>query len=249
MASLVFPFHDPNNIETKYLQKILPILKANFKSAFVSVTPKTIQANPEAVNFLNSDKFFVVNRNPTDSLVGDHFLSAYRNAAVNSNPDEILHLCTSDRLAFILLSNFRDIFLADIKKPTLPLLFIRSKKAWATHPRNYQAVESMVTEVGKVLFGKSLDFAWCHLAISVKQLKPILPELTAHDLVICAQLIMNLKNIRTKPVDWLSWEDPFIFEKDPKTFKLERERDPKEFEKRMSYVLPEVSYLLSRFQS
>ena len=252
MPSLVFPFHDPKNIETGFLKKILPILKANFQSVFVSITPKTVALNLEAMNFLNSDKFFIVNRNIEDSGIGDHFISGYTNAVKNSDPSQVLHLCTSDRLAFALLSNYKQKFLTDIKKITKnnsPCLFVRSQKAWKTHPRNYQAAESMVTEVGKVLFGKPFDFTWCHLAISAQQLQKILPKLTAHDLVFCAQLVMNLNKLKLQKVDWLSWEDPFILGKDPKQYKIEQENDSKEFEKRMNYVLPEINYLFEVYKN
>lgn len=69
MASLVFPFHDPHNIESKFLKQILPVLKEKFDNAFVSITPKTAGMNPDAVNFLKGDSFFVVNENPEDSLI------------------------------------------------------------------------------------------------------------------------------------------------------------------------------------
>lgn len=104
MASLVFPFHDPNNIETGFLKQILPVLKENFDSAFVSVTPKTVIANPESVSFLRQDSFFVVNINSEGSLIGDHFVSGYKNAVEHSKPDQMLHLCNSDRIAFALLN-------------------------------------------------------------------------------------------------------------------------------------------------
>ena len=104
MTSLVFPFHDPNNIETKFLKQILPLLKNNFDNAFVSVTPKTVIVNPESVAFLQQDNFFIVNINSEGSLIGDHFLAGYKNAVGHSKPDQILHLCNLDRIAFALLN-------------------------------------------------------------------------------------------------------------------------------------------------
>jgi hypothetical protein len=252
MSSLVFPFHDPKNIEIKFLKQVLPILKENFDNAFVSITPKTASLNPEAVAYLQQDNFFVVNFNSEDSLIGDHFVSAFTNASTHSTPEQILHLCTSDRLAFTLLTDYKKAFLDDvnkIQKGDNPVLFHRSAKAWTTHPQNYHAAEAMVTEVGKVLFGKVLDFTWCHLVITAGQLKESLPYLTAHDLVIQAQLVLNLKDIiKTQDVDWLSWEDPFIFEKDAAQFKAEREKDPAEIEKRMNYTLPEIRYLFEEYR-
>jgi hypothetical protein len=247
MTSLVIPFHDPNNVETKFLKQILPILKENFDNAFVSITPKTVAMNAEAVSFLKEDSFFVVNENAPDSLIGDHFVAGYKNAVEHSKPDQILHLCTSDRLAFALL-NYKDSFLSDMNQGSTPTLFMRSETAWATHPTNYRAAESMVTEVGKVLFDKTLDFTWCHLTLTASQLSNILPSITARDLVIIAQIVFLLKDvIKTKSVDWLSWEDPFIFGKDSNQYKAERESDPAELEKRMFYVLPEIKYLFEEY--
>jgi len=251
MASLVFPFHDPNNIETKFLKQILPILKENFENAFVSITPKTLIMNPEAVSFLKEDSFFVVNENPEGSLVGDHFFASYKNAVENSKPDQVLHLCYTDRLAFASL-NYKEIFFNHIKiaeKESFPTVFTRSKKAWVTHPKNYYAAESMVTEVGKVLFDSPLDYTWCQLSLTAGLLSELMPKLVAHDLVVTSQLIFPLRNIiKTKEVDWLSWEDPFIFGKDPKQYKLEKENDPAETEKRMKYVLLEINFLFEEYK-
>ena len=248
MSSLVFPFHDPNNIETKFLKQILPILKDNFVNAFVSVTPKTVIANPESVAFLKQDNFFIVNINLEGSLIGDHFVAGYKNAVEHSKPDQILHLCNSDRIAFALL-NYKKTFLDDLSDVDTPTLFLRSKKAWSTHPKNYHAAESMVTEAGRILFDKILDYTWCHLALTAEQLGNILSSLTARDLVITSQLVFSMKEtIKTKNVDWLSWEDPFIFNKDPQEYKLERENDPAESEKRMGYVLPEIKYLFEEYR-
>jgi hypothetical protein len=248
MASLVLPFHDPNNIEAKFLKQILPFLKENFNNAFVSITPKTVAMNPEAVSFLKGDNFFFVNENPEGSLIGDHFLAGYKNAVAHSKPDQILHLCNSDRIAFALL-NYKETFLNDLNNVNTPTLFLRSEKAWSTHPKNYYAAESMVTEAGRILFDKVLDFTWCHLSLTAEQLSNVLPNLTARDLVITSQLIFSLKEtIRTKSVDWLSWEDPFIFGKDQQEYKLERENDPAELEKRMNYVLPEIKYLFEEYR-
>ncbi len=248
MTSLVFPFHDPNNIETKFLKQILPILKENFDNAFVSVTPKTVVANPESVAFLQQDNFFIVNINPEGSLIGDHFVAGYKNAIEHSKPDKILHLCYSDRIAFALL-NYKETFLDDLSNLDTPTLFLRSEKAWSTHPKNYHAAESMVTEAGRILFDKVLDFTWCHLSLTAEQLSNALPGLTARDIVITSQLVFSLKEIiKTIDADWLSWEDPFIFGKDPQQYKLERENDPAELEKRMGYVLPGIKYLFEKYR-
>lgn len=248
MSTLVFPFHDPKNIETKFLKQILPLLKENFDKAFVSVTPKTVEMNPEVVGFLKRDSFFVVNENAADSTIGDHLLSAYKNAVEQSKPDQILHLGYIDRIAFAFL-NYKNSFETDLKNVNTPIIFTRSAKAWATHPKNYYAAESMVTEVGKILFGKVIDFGWCHLTLTAKQLADAMPDLTARDMVIVSQLVLSLKNILImKEVDWLSWEDPFIFGKDSEQYKTERENSLEELEKRMGYVIPQIKYLFEEYR-
>jgi hypothetical protein len=250
--SLVFPYHDPKNIESKYLREALTLLKKHFRKAYLSVTPQTVTENPKAIAYLRKDTFFVVNTNPIYSKVGDHFVSGFKNAVQMALPEEILCLCTLDRLTFALLSDHRNAFLNDLEKlntKSLPMLFLRSPGAWATHPKSYLAVESMVTEVGKILFDKTLDFAWCHICLTTAQLKSVLKTLTAHDLVVFAQLVFSLKQcLKTKEVDWLAWEDPFIFNKNPIRYRRERDRYPKEVKKRMTYALLMIKYLFSEYQ-
>lgn len=250
MDSLVFPFHDPKNIESGFIPRVTPILKENFDSAFISLTPKTVESNPAAVQSLQQDKFYILNYNGPNTGIGDHFLAAYKNALADSPPDKILHLCTFDRLSFALLTDYKNTFLHDIKNIHTPTMFLRSARAWKTHPLNYHAAESMVTRAGELLFNTSLDFTWCHLTLTASQLKTIIPSLKAHDLVIFAEIAYYLKDIlQTKEVDWLSWEDPFIMNKDAAGFKKEREQDPGELQKRLSYVLPMINFLFEKYQT
>ena len=55
--------------------------------------------------------------------------------------------------------------------------------------------------------------------------------------------------LETKEVDWLSWEDPFILDKDPQQYKAAREKDPRELNKRMNYVLPTIRYLFEEYKN
>lgn len=247
MPSLVFPVHDPDNQQFELLKSALPLLKQNFDRAFVSPTPKTEKQNPKLVSFLKKDKFFILNSNPQDSPACDHFINAFHNAVKLSNEKEVLHLCALDRLLFALQTKHCQAFLNDINniiEKECPTLFVRSPKAWATHPKNYYAVESMLNVAGKILFDRNLDYAWCHLVLTAGQLKLVLPKLTPHSPAFFTQLLLPLRNtVQTKKVDWLSWEDPYIFNKDPKIYKKERENDPKETEKRLAYVQPGIKLL------
>ena len=103
-----------------------------------------------------------------DMEVGEDFAALYRNAAATCRPDQVLHLCYIDRVAYALQSEHRDRFVDDVlavKPRQTPLVFHRSKLAWSTHPRNYLEIEAMVTTAGEWLLGQSLDFAWCHITL------------------------------------------------------------------------------------
>jgi hypothetical protein len=48
---------------------------------------------------------------------------------------------------------------------------------------------------------------------------------------------------QTKDVDWLAWEDPFIYARDPQQMKTEREQSGQEIRKRLAYVIPMLQLL------
>jgi hypothetical protein len=160
----------------------------------------------------------------------------------------MLHLCFIDRVAFALQSKYKDQFIADVKEVSnerVPVLIQRSQTAWDTHPQNYREIEHLATRVGEILFDESLDFTWCHLAIQARQLKAILPHIKSRDLGILAEIVLMLKdNIKTKDVDWLSWEKPFIYSRDPIQLREERENSIQESRKRLAYVIPVLQILL-----
>ena len=118
-----------------------------------------------------------------------------------------------------------------------PLFYHRSNYAWSTHPKHYYAAEQALTRVGKILFDLELDFGWCHSAIPAKTLVSIIPQLNAKGIEIYAQLLLNLiPNSTKKEVNWLAWEDPYIFDKEIITLKAEVEKDPHQIQKRLEYV-------------
>jgi hypothetical protein len=149
-----------------------------------------------------------------------------------------------------LRTGYREQFLADadsLRQEHLPLIFHRSEKAWATHPKNYFELESFITDIGQTLFGKSLDYGWCHFVIQAEQLKEIMPLIKKHDLSMVAEMIMHIQaEVKTREVDWLAWEDPFILGRDANELKRERENSLAETQKRLAYVLPIVE-LLTKF--
>jgi hypothetical protein len=165
-----------------------------------------------------------------------------------SPPDQVLDLCFLDRLAFILQSEYRETFIQDVR--TLPLgmpalLFCRSERAWRTHPRNYREIEQFTTQVGEFLFGKTLDFAWCHLKVRSSRLKKVLDQVHNSDLSVLAEITLGLLDVlEVKWVDWLAWEDSFLLGRDEAELKEEREKSRTETEKRLATLLPTLQTLM-----
>lgn len=247
-SAVVFPFHDPQGMMLGRLEAITPALKQVFAHAYLSITPITGSDNPEAVSRLLDDPFFGLCFLPQEMPVGRHFLTLYEYAVSACPAETVLHLCFVDRLVFALLTDHRDRFVQDIRSVSragAPLIFQRSAAAWSTHPHNYLETERIASLVGELLLGKSLDFAWCHLAIQAEQLKDILPDIHSHDMSMMAELVLLCRErINTLDVDWLAWEDPFILGCDPLALKHEREGSAQETRKRLSYVLPMVERIV-----
>jgi len=255
LSALVAPFHDPKGILIAKFRQTFPILRKNFPKFFLSITPPTQSAQGEFIKELKDNPIFSLNFNPEKSLAGDHYLNSFRSAVSQSRPNDYLHLCTADRLTFILNTKYKNQFLSDLswaEKQKNPVLFIRSAKAWKTHSFNYYAAENIATSAGKLLFKKDLDFAWCHLIIKASLLKKVLPLVNQHDLSVLAEIIFLVSErakIIQKKVDWLSWEDPYVLGVNSLKLKKERENDPEDNEKRFGYVFPILKFLFNKFSS
>ena len=241
------PFHNPDGSMFRHLKAILPDLKSHFSRAYLTIPDETAQRQPEIVLEVQEDDFFWLYPLASTSPVGDHFSYLYQRAAQDANPEHILHLCYPDRLSFALQTDYRESFLADIDSllpEHLPLIFHRSDKAWATHPKNYLEIEAFASRMGQILFDKWLEYGWCHLVVQAKYLRAIMPKIKNSDLSMVAEMILHLQDdIQTRNVDWLAWEDPFIIERNADELKRERENSLEETQKRLSYILPMVELL------
>ena len=247
--ALAFPFNDPDGTMFPHLEAILPDLKIHFERAYLC-PPLSTWKQVGPMQQLQADDFFTIFRVDREMQIGEHFAYLYRRAAQTAPQEQILHLCYLDRMAFALKSEYRETFLADIDSLSLrelPLIFQRSQKAWETHPQNYRDLEGMVTTVGRHLFGKDLDYAWCHIAVGARELREVMPLVKNPDLSMVAEMIFYLQDhIHTRDVDWLAWEDPFILSRDPLELKGERETSQDETKKRLGYVIPMID-TLTRF--
>ena len=247
-GTLVMPLHDPSGLAFAHLRAIMPALRDLFAGACVGVTAVTAATQPEQVAWLVQEDFFRPLIQRAGLAVGDQFRELYAAAAATGDPGQLLHLCFSDRLSYILQSGQRESFAADIRaiRPAeTPLIFQRSEAAWQTHPRNYRAAERMVTTAGELLFGQTLDFAWCHLVVRAGQLAEILPRVHRPDMSMVAEIVLHLMSSRlhTQAVDWLAWEDPFMEGRDAQELRQEREASSQETRKRLAYVIPMLQLL------
>jgi hypothetical protein len=244
--ALAFPFNDPDGTMFHHLQAILPDLKGHFERAYIC-PPLSTWNHVDHMHQLQADPFLTVFPIDRELRIGEHFSYLYQRAAAATPAEQILHLCYLDRLAFALEGAYRSLFLADIdalSSSDVPLIFHRSQLAWETHPENYRELEGMVTTAGRNLFGKKLDYAWCHIAVCAAQLREIMPLVKNSDLSMVAEMIFYLQGeIQTREVDWLAWEDPFVFRRDAAELKQERENSLEETHKRLSYVLPMIQTL------
>ena len=244
--ALAFPYADPDGTMLPHLQAILPDLKEHFDRAYISPPPSTLEWL-EPTGQILTDDFFAVFPTEGHKLIGERFAYVYQRAAEMAHPDQPIHLCYVDRLSFALEGQYRSAFLADVDTlaaDDLPLIFQRSQAAWETHPKNYRDIEEMVTTVGRHLFGQDLDYAWCHLVVQAGQLREIMPHVQNLDLSMVAEMIYYLQaTVKTRAVDWLAWEDPFILNRDATELKREREQSLVETHKRLNYVIPMLETL------
>jgi hypothetical protein len=244
--TLAFPYNDPDGTMLPHIQTILPDLKNHFDHAYVSAPPPSFELLKQK-NLIHADSFFTVFPVDENMLIGESFATLYRGAAEAAPPEQPLHLCYPDRMAFALEGEYRDAFLADVDSLSandLPLIFQRSQIAWETHPKNYWELEGLVTTVGSHLFSRELDYAWCHIVVRAGQLREVMSRVRNPDLSMVAEMIFYIQaNVTTREVDWLAWEDPFIFEREAAELKQEREKSVAETQKRLNYVLPMLETL------
>lgn len=244
--ALAFPYNDPDGMMLPHLQSILPDLKNHFERAYISPPPATLSLlQQKDLNLTNG--FFTILPVDGEKQIGERFAHVYQRAAETAHPEQIIHLCYLDRLSFALEGTYRESFLTDIDSLTpdnLPLVFQRSTYAWETHPQNYRQLEGIVTTVGRNLFGRELDYGWCHIVVQAKQLCQIMPLVKNPDLSMVAEMIFHMHDtIKTRDVDWLAWEDPFILGRAADELKREREQSLDETNKRLGYVLPMLETL------
>lgn len=243
-SAIFLACHDLGGEVLRALRMCTPALKELFQGTLLSLTPPTLEAHPVLCQSFQEDDYFQVFI-PRQMLignqtVGEQFRSFYTWCLQRVPPDMLVHLAFPDRVAFALLTDHAPAFIqavTSLQVEETPLIYHRSATAWQTHPTNYRVLEDMVTRAGEMLLGKCLDFAWAHIAVQAARLSEALPKTRQNDWSFVAELVLRLEpGLKTRNVDWLAWEDPFILGLDAECLRQEREDDPEETRFRMSYV-------------
>ena len=246
----VMPLHDPEGLFFPHLARQLPFLKQLFRGVITLVTAKQ---QPDAVAWLQRDPFFKLLEHKTALPVGKQFKALYQFAVDQCVPDELLHICYPDRVLFALSGPFRAQFMADVgavMPAEAPILYHRSAEAWSTHPAKYHKIEGMVTALGEVLFGKTIDFGWCYMVATAAGFQYALDRTHHERISMVAEIALALRDkLQTRDVDWLAWEDPFLFGRDAVGLKAEREMDSAETSKRLHYVIPMFQMLADAYEA
>jgi hypothetical protein len=138
--ALAFPFNDPDGTMFSHLQAILPDLKKHFESAYIC-PPFSTRRHANHLQQLQADDFFTIFYVEREMQIGELFAYLYQRGET-AHPDQIIHLCYFDRLAF---------------------------------PLRGANIEGIVTTVGRNLFARELDYAWCHLVVCAVELREIIP--------------------------------------------------------------------------
>jgi len=250
---IVMPLHDPQGHVLPHLHRVTSILQQVFAAGYASLTHETQVQQGTWVERLGETGFYQLSVQPPAAPLGERFRALYAEAARGCDGSQPLHLCFADRVAFAIGGAQREAFLADVSaagEGALPLLFQRSPAAWRTHPRNYRQIEAMATGVGELLTGRSLDWTWCHLVVRGAQLRAALPSLAQQEISVLGELLLVLlragHKVRTRDVDWLAWEDPFVLGRPADELRREREGSVAETRKRLGYVIPSLE-LLTRY--
>src|SRR5215208_1071897 len=97
--ALAFPFNDPDGTMFRHLLTILPDLKKHFEHAYIAPPLSTLQ-HVDHLQQLQSDHFFTAFPIDREMQIGEIFAYLYQCVGQAADPEQIIHLCYLDRLAF-----------------------------------------------------------------------------------------------------------------------------------------------------
>lgn len=240
------PHHDPKGIYNPLLLERAVDLKAIFSQVCFGVTPETFLCNSSGLNLLKKEGFsFFVNSDP--SSIGDHFRSAL-SLAVESDSSSSIFFGFIDRVLFSLSVHHRSEFIESMQKDFNQFTcYHRTDEAWLTHPKNYRQIEQATNQMVSILTGDIYEMGMCGLMIPLEYAKLALSNSIESDFSVLPEwiltLLLNQKKPKIKPVNWTSWEDPFILNEDPQSLKKERENDINEYKRRFDMNIKFIELL------
>lgn len=214
---LASPFHDPEG-------RFLDLIKENGKKllqlyqgkAVISVSPTT---SPSVISLLNSLQFTIkMQRKNSEVLIGNNYLNAIE-IAINTKT-RYVHLVDFDRALHWIkrfpreLRDVLDIF------PSCQgyTSFIRTKRAFETHPQTQRSTENVINIIASEAAGVDIDIMSGSYGFGANLAKKIIQEARRKDFGIYAEfLLIAIKHhflISTIDVGGLEWETPDQFQRE-----------------------------------
>lgn len=212
---LASPLHDPDGRLLELLQahgqKLLQRYKGN---AVVSVSPATA---PDVIALLKSQQFTIqMQRKDSSVLLGNNYLNALKLALPTKA--HYIHLIDFDRALHWMhrfpreLRDVLDIF------PSCQgfISFVRTKRAFETHPQTQRSTENVVNAIASEVAGVDVDIMSGSFGFEAKLAKKMVEEVKQKDYGIYAEFlrvaIKHKSLISTIEVEGLEWETPDQFQ-------------------------------------
>lgn len=214
---LASPFHDPDARLLEFIQengeKLLQRYNGN---AVISVSPTT---SPKIISLLRSQQFTVqIQRKDSVKLIGNNYLSSIKLALPTKT--RYIHLVDFDRALHWIKRFPRE--LRDIIEifPSCQgfISFVRTKRAFETHPFIQRATEQVVNSIAAEVAGVDVDIMSGSYGFENLLAKKILTDVKQKDYGIYAEFLrIAIKHhslISTIEVEGLEWETPDQFQRE-----------------------------------
>ena len=240
---LAIPYYDPDGRYNACFRQYKDLLLSTFEAICLSVIAPTETRNASFLHELSETGCTLVQTAPEGSF-GQPSRDALRCAAKDASSISPVFFGFLDRILFALDTEWRSSFLADLHAFQTHdfCVFERSPAAWATHPSNYREVEQMITQMGHMLWGLSIEWSPGALLMSPSTVQMVLQSSVSPSFAIWGEWILlaltHHIGLTQKSVDWLTWEDPYWEQTDVQALKHRRESSQDETRRRIAWNTP-----------
>ncbi|HNT77060.1 MAG TPA: hypothetical protein PKH77_18780 [Anaerolineae bacterium] len=245
---LTFPYYDPTGAHNEVFARQLPTLQSAFAAICISAVPPTATENCGFVHYLE-EQGCSISHNAPNSAFGVHAREALRLSLAHASEQTPIFFGFLDRILFALDTDWRDVFLRDLRTyAAAPFVaFARSAVAWDTHPAHYREIEQMMSRLLELLCGRFLDLSPAAMILSAATADVLLNQSTTASYAVWAEwVLLALKNripLTTPAVDWLAWEHPYWENVLPDVLKQARDASFVETQKRIQWNATVMSLL------